>query len=347
MVLALWLAIVGAAGWALVRLIDRAGGPGAIAAAVGRVDLVHWAALAPATVLFYSLDWLRYATILAVLGHRLPYRLGLELAAVSYFVTCLTPTAELHLPAMVLWLVQRGYPLGAATAASLAKSIYMLLWACLLGLLGVAAHAGPVIPPGLGGPLAVAFVVPVALVVGLAVAVAWPGWLHAACARRLARPALVGWRRALITGIDDTVAALAVIGRSRSGSHLAAHLACVGFVACYALIGWLVADGVGLALGPVEAATTFPASLMVAYIAPTPGGAGATEGATAFLLDPALPPAATTAALLLRTLCTYAIAPIGLALVVRQARRLGWGALAAGLRRGGGGAAAGDKLGGG
>ena len=36
-----------------------------------------------------------------------------------------------------------------------------------------------------------------------------------------------------------------------------------------------------------------------------------------------------------------------LALVVRQARRLGWGALAAGLRRGGGGAAAGDKLAGG
>lgn len=332
-VLALWLAVVAAAAWGLVRLIERAGGTGAIGDAAARIDVAHWAALAPATLAFYSLDWLRFATLLAILGHRLPYRLGLELAAVSYFVTCLTPTAELHLPAMVLWLVRRGYPLGAATAAGLAKSIYMVLWVCVTGLVGLAAHGGPVVPPGLAAPLAIAFVVPAALVIGLGLAVAFPEPVHRWCARRLARPALAGWRRAIVRGLDETVAALATIGRSRSASHAAAHLACLGFVACYVAIGWLVADGVGLALGARDAATTFPASLMVAYIAPTPGGAGATEGATAFLLDPSLPAAATTAALVVRTLCTYVIAPVGLVLVVREAHRMGWRDFRRGLAR--------------
>jgi uncharacterized membrane protein YbhN (UPF0104 family) len=182
-------------------------------------------------------------------------------------------------------------------------------------------------------------VVPAALVVGLGLAIAFPEPLHAWCARRLARPALAGWRRTMIAGLDETVAALAIIGRSRSASHLAAHAACLAFLACYVAIGWVVADGIGLELGPGEAATTFSISLMVAYIAPTPGGAGATEGATAFLLDPTLPAEATTAALVVRTLCTYAIAPIGLALVVREVHRMGWHAFRRGLRGG-----AGDKL---
>ena len=324
LVLALWLALIGAAAWALIGLIARAGGPDAIVTAAGRVDALHWLVLVPATVAFYSLDWLRFATLLAILGHRLPLRLGLELAAVSYFVTCLTPTAELHLPAMVLWLVQRGYPLGAATAAGLAKSLYMLLWVGVTGLVGLALHAGPVVPPPLRVALALAFVVPAGLVLMLALAIACPARLHAACARALARPSISGWRRTLITGVDQTVAALAIIGRSRSSSHLAAHAACCAFIACYIAIGWLLAHGVGLVLAPAEAGSTFAVSLMVAYIAPTPGGAGATESATAFLLDPELPAAATTVALLLRTLCTYAIAPIGLVLVVRQARRMGW-----------------------
>ncbi len=322
----------------LVRLVVRAGGPVAIASAAGRVDLAHWAALVPATIAFYSLDWLRCATLLAILGHRLPYRLGLELAAVSYFVTCLTPTSELHLPAMVLWLVHRGYPVGAATAASLAKSIYMLLWACVTGLVGLAAHAGPITPPGLGAPFAIAFLVPAGLVCGLALAVAFPGRVHALCARRLARPTTTGWRRILIAGVDDTVRALATIGRSRSASHLAAHGACLAFVGCYIAIGWLLADGVGLRLAPGAAASTFPASLMVAYIAPTPGGAGATESVTAFLLDPSMSVDAATVALLLRTLCTYAIAPLGLVFVIRQARRLGWQDFRARLRAAGAGA---------
>jgi uncharacterized protein (TIRG00374 family) len=328
----LWLAIAGAALWALVRLIDEAGGPDAIVAAAARVDGAHWAALLPMTLAFYSLDWLRAATLLAILGHRLSWRLGLELAAVGYFVTCLTPTSELYVPAMVLWLVRRGVPLGAATAVGLAKSVYMLFWVLVTGLIGVGLHAGPVVPRGLGAPLAIAFVVPLALVVGLGLAMAFPAGVHAWCERRLARPSLAGWRRGLVRGLDDTVRALATIGRSRSASHLAAHAACFGFIGCYLLLGWLCADGVGIRLPAARAATTFSGSLLVSYIAPTPGGAGATEGATAFLLDPSLPAEATTAALLLRTLCTYAIAPVGLLLVAREAHRMGWHDFARRLR---------------
>lgn len=332
LLLALWLAIAGGAAWAIVRLVDHAGGAGAIAAAGRRIDVVHWAALAPATLAFYSLDWLRCVTLLAILGHRISWRVGLELAAVGYFVTCLTPTSELYLPAMILWLVRRGVPLGAATAVSLAKSVYMLLWVLVAGLCGLALHEGPVVPPGLGAPLAVVFVVPLALVVGLALAMGFPAGVHRWCARRLARPTLGGWRRAWIAGLDDTVRALATIGRSRSSSHLAAHAACVAFLACYLLIGWLVVDGLDMGLSARRAVTSWSGSLLVAYVAPTPGGAGATEGATAYFLDPALPADAATAALLVRTLCGYAIAPIGLAFAIREAHRMGWHDFARRLR---------------
>lgn len=330
--LGLWLLVGAVAGVALVRLITAAGGADAVGASLARIGPGHWAALVPLTVAFYSLDWLRYATLLSILGHRLSYRHGLELAAVSYFVTCLTPTAELHVPAMVLWLVRAGVPVGAATAATLAKSIYMLGWVCATGLVGLAAHDGPVLPPGLGAPLAGAFVVPAALLVGLAAAVTWPGPIRAACARRLARPGLRGWQRALVAGLDDTVAALAALGRSRAPAHLAAHAASLAFVGCYVALGWLAADGVGLVLDAGRAATAFTGSLLVAYIAPTPGGAGATEGATAYLLDPGLSAAATSAALLVRVLCMYAIAPVGLALVLVRARQAGLRALVGELR---------------
>lgn len=329
--IALWVGIGAAAAWALVTLVGRAGGPAAIGAALARVDGWHWAALAPMTLAFYSLDWLRCVTLLAILGHRVSWRVGLELAAVGYFVTCLTPTSELYLPATILWLVRRGVPVGVATAVSLAKSIYMLFWVLVTGLAGLALHAGPVVPPGLGAPLAIAFVVPVAMVIGLGLAMAFPGGVHRWCARR--RATWTGWRRALVRGLDDTVRALATIGRSRSASHLAAHAACFAFLACYVAIGWVVADGVGLALAPRRALTTFTGSLLVAYVAPTPGGAGATEGATAYLLDPALPADAATIALVVRALCTYVIAPVGLVLVAREAHRMGWSGFRRGLRR--------------
>jgi glycosyltransferase 2 family protein len=321
----------GLAAWGLARLIASAGGVGAVAAATGRIDAAHWVVLVPATLLFYSLDWLRYGALLSLLGHRLPYRLGLELSAVAYFATCLTPTAELSVPAMVWWLVRAGVPVGTATAATLTKSLYVLGWVCVTGLVGLAWHTGPVLPPGLGGSLAVALVVPIALVLGLIAAMLWPTPIRAACARRL-RPATVGWRRALWAGLDDTVAAIAVIGRSRSRAHLLSHAACLAFIACYVAIGWWIADGVGLALDLRRATTSFTGSLLVSYIAPTPGGAGATEGATAYLLDPSLPVEATAAALVLRILTMYAIAPIGLVLMVRAARRLGGRALLRELR---------------
>ncbi|HVV86430.1 MAG TPA: lysylphosphatidylglycerol synthase domain-containing protein [Kofleriaceae bacterium] len=178
----------------------------------------------------------------------------------------------------------------------------------------------------------------------LGLAVAFPERLHAACARRLARPGLAGWRRAIVAGIDDTVAALATIGRSRSASHAAAHAACVAFIGCYVVIGWLCADGVGLVVGARGAVSSFSPGLMVAYLAPTPGGAGAAEGATAYLLAPSMPAAAAAVALVLRTLCMYAIAPVGLALVLREAHRMGWGAFRRGLRRRGGAAGTDDRV---
>ena len=99
-------------------------------ALLGTIPAPVWLQLAALTALFYLLDWVRFRSVLAVLGHRLRWIDGLQLTCVSYFVTSLTPMAELHTPAMVLMLQRLNVPTPQALAASLTKSIYMTLWIC-------------------------------------------------------------------------------------------------------------------------------------------------------------------------------------------------------------------------
>jgi len=317
-----------AAAWLFLRFT---GGPARFAAQVGALDAGRWAVLIPATLAFYSLDWLRYWALFRLLGHPLPYRLGLELVAISYFVSSLTPVAELHLPVMVVVLVGRGYPAGVATAATVAKSVYMVLWVCVLG--GIGVRVSPVVvPPAIARNLGY-YLVPLAIgIAALAVTVIAPGPIHRWCERRLAGPDFAGWRRRLVAGFDHTVAALTRIGRSRRPVHLVAHGACALFVACYVVIGHVVAGGVGLHGDWGASSAVWSASLMVAYLAPVPGSMGVTETATAYLLDPSLPPAAMSAAVLVRLLCWYLVLAPGAVLLVREARRVGWRRLTSGGR---------------
>ena len=84
------------------------GGARHLFALAGVVPRSSWALLAAATVVFFTLDYVRFSSLLAMLGHRLRYRVALQLACVSYFVTSLTPNSELHTPAMIYLLHQEG-----------------------------------------------------------------------------------------------------------------------------------------------------------------------------------------------------------------------------------------------
>ncbi len=117
-----------------VRFFADASGAsfGSVLALIGAIPSTLWLGLGALTVLFYVLDWIRFRSILNVLGHRLPLPDGVQLTCVSYFVTSLTPSAELHAPAMVFMLRRQGVPVPQALAATLTKSIYMTLWICLV-----------------------------------------------------------------------------------------------------------------------------------------------------------------------------------------------------------------------
>ncbi len=82
----------------------------------GQVSPGRWVIVVLLTAAFYALDWLRYWCLFRLLGHPFPLSLGIKLVGISYFVSSLTPSSELHLPVMVIILVVHGYPLADATA---------------------------------------------------------------------------------------------------------------------------------------------------------------------------------------------------------------------------------------
>ncbi len=306
-------------------------------ALLGTIPAPLWLALAGLTLLFYLLDWIRFRSVLAVLGHRLRWQNGLQLTCVSYFVTSLTPMAELHTPAMVLMLQRLNVPTPQALAASLTKSIYMTLWICAVSyaclLLDRSIPLAPALRlalPVLSLPL-LAIAVPLALIAFFPQRVvartqAWGGTLQARIA-----PSSAGWRRTclialrkLVLGLGHSAESIAQIGQSGQLQHLICHLASITFLLVYVAIGWLMAAYFGFSLNFWQALTIFSTSLMVAYLAPLPGAIGVTEIATAYMLDPALGPQAMAATLVLRILCWYLVGPPGALVLLHVLRTGNW-----------------------
>src|SRR6185503_6233800 len=89
------------------------------------------------TACFYLLDYVRLYTLFALLGVRVAPGTGIRLTCVSYFVSSLTPTAELNIPAMMLLLHQRGIPVSRTAAVAVVKTLYMTVWVCLFGFVAM------------------------------------------------------------------------------------------------------------------------------------------------------------------------------------------------------------------
>jgi len=287
----------------------------------------HWLGLGVLTICFYLLDWVRFRSVLAVLGQRLAAPYGLQLTCVSYFVTCLTPSAELHTPAMVYMLRRRGIPVPAALAASMTKSIYMTLWICVTSYACLALDRTIALPPALRASLPFLTLPLLGLAALLAGLAFFPKPLAARCRRmvRNARPG--GLKDKLLSGLAHTAESVSAIVRSGDPQHWVCHLASLAFILMYVAIGWYLAALFGFTMSFGHALTVFSTSLMVAYLAPVPGAIGVTEIMTSYMLDPRFTPQGMAISLALRLLCWYLVTLPGGLILAAHALKAGPGAL--------------------
>lgn len=301
-----------------VRFFSTASGAslGGVLARIGTIPATLWLALGALTVLFYVLDWIRFRSMLSVLHHKLRALDGLRLTCVSYFVTSLTPSAELHTPAMVFMLMRQGVPMPQALAASVSKSIYMTLWICLVSCTTLTFADAIPMPDALRSGLPMLTMPLLAISLLLALIAFFPGPVQRWTGRRTGKI----WQ-----GIGQSAQSISAIGKSTDLQHLVCHLASIAFLLTYVGIGWLLAAHFGFPLTWLQALTIFSTSLMVAYLAPVPGAIGVTELATSYMLDPALTPEGMAVSLTLRCLCWYLVAVPGALVLAREFRRAGGG----------------------
>jgi uncharacterized membrane protein YbhN (UPF0104 family) len=274
-----------------------------------------WGAIAVALLLWLVLDWLRFGSLLALLGFRLRPWLAVQLTCASYFVSTLTPSAELSVPTMAWMLHREGLDPARAAGAAMVKSLYMTLWICAIGF-GSLLLFGGALPAQVSRKVTVAslwLIVPVTL---FALVLAFP--------RRVlrwgeAKSTAGGWRSRLAHALGRAAGAIASLGRSTHPYHLACHATAIASVFLYVALGQLIAASLGIDLSWARALTAFSNGLVVAYLAPVPGSIGVTELATAYLIDPALSGESIAVAVVLRSICWYGPAVAGGAVLWRWA----------------------------
>jgi uncharacterized membrane protein YbhN (UPF0104 family) len=322
------VAIFVGAGWLVFR---NSGGYGRFFALAAGLSGPQWAVLAVSTALFYFLDYVRFYALVSLFGIRLSLAAGLRLTCVSYFVSSLTPTCDLHLPAMIFLLVREGVPAPKAAAVSIAKSIYMVLWICAFAFATLRFRTDLRLPEAISSHLLLYSLPLLLLVLAFLFLLAFPGAVEKWSAS--APAATPRWRARFLSGCAQCARAISLIGQSRNPMHWLCHGASILFVWVYIFMGWYLCRSFGIPLSWGKAAAVFSNSLMVAYLSPVPGSVGITEFATSYLLDPALTETGMVVSTLLRFLCWYAVMIPGALLLAGIFRREGlgrWRAIVAG-----------------
>lgn len=300
------------------------GGADAFLGYVARLPLLHIVVLTLLTIFYYFLDYVRFYSLPRLFGHRLSWQSGVRLTTVSYFVTSLTPNAELHAPAMIFLLTLEGVPLGIATAATIAKSLIMTLWVLVVAFVTAGISGGIVLPHDLGRYLPYYLAPLAAFAIFLALIIFYPRQIQAWIQKKNLSATMGGWKAQLLSVFGQCSLAIATIGRSKSPLHLLCHAASVVFIFVYAAIGYVLCLGTDFAITAFKALTVFSNGLMVAYVAPVPGSIGVTEFFTAYLMDPSLGQHAMAVSLMLRTLCWYLALGPGAILLVLALRQWRW-----------------------
>ena len=277
-------------------------------------------------MVFYVFDYLRLYALLLVMKVKLGVRRGVEVIILSEFASVLTPTAELHMPVSVYALTRMDVPPEKAIAAVSTKTMYGIMWVCVMGLSSLFAFDGVKLPdlvsrnlPYLAIPIVIIATVFFSLTLFSKSIRAWT-------LRHEKTPytgRVGGLKKKAVSWIGRSAGAIATIGKSTHPMHLLAHAANVGYIVAYCFVGWWLSYSMNIHLSAAAAFTIFSNSLMIDYLAPVPGSIGITEFVTAYMIDPNLAPPSIVAAVLLRILCKYAVLLPGSFVAINLLRREG------------------------
>ncbi|MEZ4464087.1 MAG: lysylphosphatidylglycerol synthase transmembrane domain-containing protein [bacterium] len=238
-------------------------------AGLGALGGAAWSALAVLVVAIYGLDAWRYRVLGSAAGVALAWPAALEASVANFFFSWLTPGSALGAPAAIFTLHRRGVPLAAAGLIAFGKSATGTLVLLGLAFAALALGLGPAPTDALVVPLASgAGIVVAALAVPVAASRLPP------LRRWLARPR-PGWRGRVGAGLHGAAGRLAGL---RAGTYSLIFLSHLAYFAAFVGVAVLAVSALGGQPVPrvVGASTVFTA---FSYVAPTPGGAGLSEGA--------------------------------------------------------------------
>jgi uncharacterized protein (TIRG00374 family) len=309
---------------AVLAIGHFSGGYGRFLSLASTLGCKQWLVLALATALFYVLDYCRLYTLFALQGIRLGAVTGLRLTCVSYFVSSLTPTAELNIPALVFILRGQGVAVPKAVAVFLVKAIYITFWLCAFGFAGLFLRSDVHLPPAVAEHF-VALVTPAMLVLAaFFYVVFFPQRVLRWTATRMGGELPLGWKDRFIAGLHRSVVAVSELGQSTDRLHLLSHLSCIAFLFAYIFIGAYLCRAFGLPMPADKAISVFSVSLLVAYISPVPGSIGVSEVLTNYFIDPSMSESGMVASSLLRLLCSYLLMIPGAIILLDAIRAAGW-----------------------
>jgi uncharacterized protein (TIRG00374 family) len=271
------------------------------------ISFTYWVLLIVLTSLFYLMDYARYYTLFAVCGEKLPLSLGLQLTCVSYFVSTMTPGAELYVPAVVFLVRRRGISGAHGAAVAMIKPFYLTASVCLIAFASLRLNAQVHLPIYVANNLGVGMLPFTFLTLTFAYLIFYPDRILGWTSRRASNSTTTVWEKKVLAVLAHGAEAISAIGKSTQPMHLLAHVASVLFILAYSAVGWALSSAVGMSLSPGKALTVFSSSLMTCYLSPVPAGMGITEVTTSYLLDPTLSHSAMVISALLRFLCWYIV----------------------------------------
>jgi uncharacterized membrane protein YbhN (UPF0104 family) len=309
---------------AVVAVGYFSGGYGHFLALASTIGFKQWLVLGLATVLFYVLDYCRLYTLFALQGIRLGPITGLRLTCVSYFVSSLTPTAELNIPALVFLLRGEGVAVSKAVAVFLVKAIYITFWLCVFGSAGLFLRADVHLPPAVAEHFVALIAPAMLLLAAFFYVVFFPQHVLCWTAARMGGELPLTWKDRFIAGLHRSVVAVSELGQSTDRLHVLSHLSCIAFLFAYIFIGAYLCRTFGLPMPADRAIPVFSVSLLVAYISPVPGSIGVSEVLTNYFIDPSMTESGMVASSLLRFLCSYLLMIPGAIILLDAIRAAGW-----------------------
>jgi uncharacterized protein (TIRG00374 family) len=271
-----------------------------------RVSLTDWAVVLFATAVYFTTDYYRLFLLLRILGQRISFPKGMRVVFVSDFAAILTPTAELHVPASVLALLDAGVTPEQATAVIMMKTAIAIVWVCVMSVVMLLVYDHIHLPRLLMNNLYFVVIPIGAILLFYSFSVIFGQQLQAWSRKRAEqRPGI--WHKKFVGWLGKSVGGVNVLGRSTRIEHLLTHVLSVLYIFVYSFIGFWLCRAMKLEIEPLTALTIFSTSLMVDYVAPVPGSIGVTEFITAYMIDPGLSAHAIFVAIVLRICCKYSV----------------------------------------